>query len=234
LGVAAVAAALVFWLWYPGAFRGLSGGRDLFLLVVCVDVALGPLLTFAVFDRAKGWKHLRRDLSVIVVLQLCALAYGLHTVYIARPVALVFEHDRFRVVTAAEVYRPELQEALEPYRRLPLTGPWALAVRETKAGDERNEALFMAVLKGVDTSQRPIFWVPYAALQAKAASIARPVPALLDRYPDAADATQRQLRAAGVDPMTARWLPVLARGDWVALMRPDGEVVGFTKLDGFF
>ncbi len=52
--VAAVAAVLVFCVWYPGPFRLMAGGRDLFLLVTSVDVVIGPLLTFAVFNRAKG------------------------------------------------------------------------------------------------------------------------------------------------------------------------------------
>lgn len=234
LAVAAMAAALVFWLWYPGPYRNLAGGRELFFLVVAVDVALGPLLTFAVFDRAKGWPHLRRDLAVIVALQLSALAYGLYTVHAARPVALVFELDRFRVIAAAEVYQPELPKAREELRRLPLTGPWALAVRESRSGEERNDSLFMAVSQGVDTSQRPIFWLPYGEMQSVAASKSRPLADLLSRYPDAAAGIRDELKSKGADPATARWLPVIARGDWVALLTPKGDVVGFAPLDGFF
>ena len=63
--VAAVAAALVFFLWYPGYYRKLAGGQDLFLLITAVDLVLGPLLTFAVFNLKKGWPHLRRDLGII-------------------------------------------------------------------------------------------------------------------------------------------------------------------------
>jgi hypothetical protein len=36
----------------------MAGGRDLFLLVTSVDVVIGPVLTFAVFNRAKGARHL--------------------------------------------------------------------------------------------------------------------------------------------------------------------------------
>ncbi|HYI06323.1 MAG TPA: hypothetical protein VD858_15630, partial [Reyranella sp.] len=95
--VAILAAVLVFGLWYPGAYRLLAGGRDLFLLVTAVDVIIGPLLTFAVFNLAKPRKELRRDLAVIGALQLAALFYGMVTVYEARPIAMVFEVDRFRL-----------------------------------------------------------------------------------------------------------------------------------------
>ena len=49
--IAALAALLVFGIWYPYPYREISGGRELFLLVVSVVVILGPLITLAVFNR---------------------------------------------------------------------------------------------------------------------------------------------------------------------------------------
>ena len=63
LVVALLAAGLVFGLWYPMPFREISGGRELFLLIVAVDVVIGPVITLAVFDRRKRWRELRRDLA---------------------------------------------------------------------------------------------------------------------------------------------------------------------------
>jgi hypothetical protein len=234
IAVAALAAALVFGLWYPGAYRGLSGGRELFILVVIVDVVLGPLLTFAVFDRAKGWPHLRRDLAVILTLQLAALAYGLYTVYLARPVALVFEKDRFRVISAVEVYEPELPQAPEAFRALPLTGPWVLSLRETQPGDERKDAMFKAIAEGVDTSQRPKFWVPYDSGRSQATARARAVSDLLQQYPAQSQVITDALQARGVSPAQARFLPVRARGEWVALLNGEGTVLDFVPLSGYF
>ena len=101
--VAVASALLVFALWYPYPYRDISGGRELFQLVVSVDIVLGPLLTLAVFNRAKPSRELRRDLAVIVLLQFAGLAYGLWTVHLARPVHMVFEYDRFRVVHQVEI-----------------------------------------------------------------------------------------------------------------------------------
>ena len=111
LAIAALAALLVFGLWYPYPYREISGGRELFLLVVSVDVILGPLITLAVFNRAKPWMELRRDLAVVALIQLAALGYGLWTVSVARPVHLVFEIDRFRVVHAIDVDEAQLGQA---------------------------------------------------------------------------------------------------------------------------
>ena len=43
------------------------------------------------------------DFSVVGLLQLAALIYGLFTVFIARPVHLVFEFHRMAVVHAVDV-----------------------------------------------------------------------------------------------------------------------------------
>ena len=232
--IAGLAAALVFGLWYPGAYRLLAGGRDLFLLVTSVDVVLGPLLTFTVFNLKKGWPHLRRDLMIIGAVQLFALAYGLHAVYGARPVAMVFEVDRFRVIAANQVYLPELEVAQLEYQRLPMTGPWMLGTRRAKDGDERNDALFMGA-QGIDLAQRPSFWQPYAASTADALAHSRPLALLLSKYPAYAAATKDQLREQGVDERAARFLPVMARGgDWVAILDNTGRLVHYVPVDGFF
>ena len=231
--VAAGAAGLVFGLWYPGIYRLASGGRDLFLLLTSVDVVLGPLLTFAVFDLAKGWKHLRRDLFVIGLIQTAALDYGLHTVYAVRPVAMVFEVDRFRVIATGDVLESELPKALPAYRALPLTGPWLLGTRAPKAGDEHNDALFMGI-KGVDRANRPTFWQPYADSVPDVLARSRTIGALLAHYPARAAEFRAALGAMKADEASARFLPLAARGDWVVVLDTNGAVLGHIRADGFF
>lgn len=231
--VAAICAALVFLLWYPGPYRSLSGGRDLFFLVTAVDVIIGPLLTFAVFNPIKGWRHLRRDLAVIACLQVAALGYGVHTVYQVRPVALVFEKDRFRVVSAADVYEPELGKGRAEYSSLPLTGPWTLGARSPADGAERTDAIFLA-LKGYDVAQRPVFWQAYEESRMNALRVARPLSVLLEHYPQGRaqlDATVAELR---LNLDTTKFLPLVARVDAVVLLNGQGDVVGFAPFDGFF
>ena len=93
----------MFGWWYPYPYRELSGGRELFALVVAVDVVLGPLITLVIFNPAKTRCHLVMDFTVIGLLQVAALAYGLWTVFVARPVHLVFEYHRMAVVHAIDV-----------------------------------------------------------------------------------------------------------------------------------
>ncbi|MFL6664251.1 MAG: TfpX/TfpZ family type IV pilin accessory protein [Rhizobacter sp.] len=237
LGISAVVAAVVavatLALWYPGVYKVLSGGRELFWLVVSVDVIMGPLLTLVVFDATKPKKLLARDLSIIAILQLAALAYGLRTVYLARPVAMVFEVDRFRVVSAADVREEELPHAKAAYQHLSLTGPWILGTRAASPA-EKLLAIELA-FKGYDLSQRPSFWQPYEATRAAALSRSRPIGVLLKQYPKASADIEARLRAAGVDPERARFVPLQGRtAAWIALLGPDAEIVGFAPYDGFF
>lgn len=233
LAVAGLAAILVFALWYPGPYRLLAGGQGLFFLVTSVDVMIGPLLTFAVFNKAKGWKHLRRDLAVIGLLQIAALAYGLHTVYIARPVAMVFEVDRLRLVIANDVYLPELPKAPPEYQELPLTGPWLLGARTPTPGAEHNDALFKGV-EGTDVGLRPLFWQSYEKSREAAVAKSRPIALLLQHYPAQAADVRRGMADMNAEEASARFLPVIARSDWVVVLDKAGTVLGYLPLDGFF
>lgn len=233
--VVAAVAGLVFGLWFPGAYRTIAGGTSLLLLIMAVDVVMGPILTFSVFDPRKGKSHLKRDLIVIAALQMGALLYGIYTVQLARPIALVFEYDRFRVVSAAEVLHEELHKAAPEFTKLPWTGPRVIAIRKTERGEERNSALMTAILDGVDTSQRPTFWVAYSdSMKSLALDASKSISILLERYPERRQDLLNTLHRMDLTESTARYLPVAARGDAVAVLNMRGEVAGFLLEDGFF
>lgn len=231
--VAAAAAALVFGLWYPAPFREISGGRELFLIVVAVDVVLGPLITLAVFDRRKPWAELRRDLAVVAALQLAGLGYGLSTVFEARPVVLALERDRLRVVRAIDIEPAEFAKAPAEWQRLPWWGVQTLATRmPTEA--EKLEAIELA-LQGQDVGLRPQFWLPASATAAALIDGGKPVADLFKRHPARAPELQAVLAATGVPAEQLKYLPLLARrSDWVALVdRSNGRIVGYAPFDGF-
>lgn len=233
--VALGVAALVLGIWFPGAYRYMAGGFGLLGLIMAVDVVLGPVLTFSVFNTNKSRGHLRRDIATIAVIQMAALAYGMYSVYLARPVALVFENDRFRVLSAADVVTAELPEAVPALRQLSLTGPRTIAVRKSEAGAERSESLAAAVFDGVDTSQRPKFWTIYGELERQTAvAAARPLKQLIEKYPNAASDVQALLKEHGLSELSATFLPVFARSDAVAVLKSDGAIAGFLPYDGFF
>lgn len=229
--LAALVAFITLGLWYPGAFAEMAGGRRLFLLILGVDVVMGPLLTLIVFDKRKPRAELFRDLAVIGLLQLAALAYGLHTLYVARPVALAYEPGRFRVVSAQEVPLDELPQARAEYRTLPLNGPWILGTRPTRP-EERLESLERA-MKGVDIGQRPERWRPYEESRTAVIAESKPLEQLLQRHKDQRQPLLDRAAELKLDVATARYLPIVARGDWVVLLDAEGRIAGYAPYDGF-
>jgi len=88
-------------LWYPGPIFSVEGGWKGIRIVALVDVVLGPLLTLVLFKPGKP--GLKFDMSMIVLFQVSALAWGIWTLYQARPVLMVFADESFRTVSYAQL-----------------------------------------------------------------------------------------------------------------------------------
>lgn len=232
--IAGLAALLVFALWYPGAYQEISGGRDLFLILVSVDVVLGPLITLTIFNRAKPMRELRRDLAIVGLLQLVALGYGMWTVFVARPVHLVFEYKLFRVVHAADIPEQMLAQAPKGIDPLPLTGPTVLALRPFRGPDEQFNATMTAV-NGLSLSAQPGLWQPYADARARILEESRSVRSLKRRFPEHAAEIDRAIARTGRQPEAVAYVPLAARKTfWTVLVdSSSAEVVGFIPLDSF-
>lgn len=232
--VAALAGLLVFGVWYPYPYREVSGGRELFTLVVTVDVLLGPLITLSIFDTRKRWVVLRRDLAVVALLQLAALGYGLWTVYVARPVHLVFELDRFRIVHAIDVPEELLAKADPTLRAAPLLGPTLVSVRPFKDGNEKLDVT-LAALNGVHIGTRPDLWQDYAKARSQVLAEAKPVAQLRARFAAQKDLVDEAVRATRRPESTLLTLPMIARKQFWTVLIDAGtaDVVGFIPLDSF-
>lgn len=234
LGIAVLAALLVFGLWYPYPYRQISGGRELFMIVVAVDVVLGPLITLAVFNRRKPRAELVRDLSLVSLIQLAALGYGLWSVCVARPVHLVFEYDRFRVVHAAEVPEELMDQVPVHLQVMPLFGPTALALRPFRDVSEEGAATMLA-LQGLQLGARPDLWQAYPEARQRVLYAAQPVSALRQRFPDQASQIGALVERTGQAAETLVYLPLAGRKSfWTVLLDArTAEVRGFLPLDSF-
>jgi hypothetical protein len=233
--VAAIAALLVFGVWYPRPFAALSGGLALFSLLVSVDVVMGPTLSAIVASPNKPASELRRDLLVIVALQLAAFGYGMVTIVNARPVYMSFEVDRFRVVSANDIDTETLREALPEFRSLPWTGPRLVAAVRPEDPAEQMQSIQLGIA-GFDLSMIPKNWRPYAAHGAGAWRRARPLPQAVARYPETAGDASRIARESGQSLESLRFLPLVSRrNSWIAVLAErDAQIVGYLPVEGFF
>ena len=237
LVLALMAALLVFFVWFPYPYNKISGGDSLFLLIVSVDVIMGPLLTLAIFNIAKPRKELRRDLAVIATLQLLALGYGMWTVALSRPVYLVYEIDRFRVVHAVDVPTELLDRATPEFRQLPLFGPRIISVRNFSNENEKTEMTF-AALAGVSIAARPEMWQSYAQARPQILGGMKPVAELKARMPARVTDIDNALKAAGALSRPAgsvAYVPMVGRGlFWTVLLDAQtAEVIAFVPVDSF-
>ncbi len=232
--VAALAAVIVFMVWYPFPYRELSGGRELFFLIMAVDVVCGPLLTMVLFNPAKPRIELYRDLGLVAFIQLGALAYGLLTVLQARPLFLVHEVDRFKVITAVDIDKDALLQLPDALKPSVWHGPVVVGLREPNNIEERNKVLLESIQGGRDYGERPEFYVPYNSKVAlKSLTASKALTVFLDKYPDQKAVAQEIAVTKDADISQWKYLPVMGRQDWVALLDKQGQIQGFLKGDGF-
>lgn len=236
MGISLVLASLIAWLvfglWYPYPYREISGGRELFVLVMFVDVVMGPRITLMIFNRAKPRRELMLDLAVVGLLQLAALGYGLWTVYTARPVHLVFEYHRMAVVSAADVDPATLAQAPPALQVLPLTGPTLLSLQPFKDGNEQYDST-MAALSGVPQAAQPALWQPWDAARADILKESRPAAELRQRFGAQTALIDSAIAATDRPAEGLRYLPLLARKQgWTVLIDTQTTApVGFMPLD---
>lgn len=231
-------AVLVFYFWYPYPFRYFSGGSDLFLLLVCVDIVCGPILTLIIFNKLKSPLELAVDIGIIGFIQCVALGYGVYAVAQARPLFLVMEIDRFKVVTAVDLQEPVANAELKklPLWLVPkiLSGPKIVAIRNPVDEAERLKVMVESVQGGRDYSLRPEFYTEYNEdFALKAMVRAKPIGNFLEKYPG------QRLKATAISEKSSlsldvmKYIPVVARQDWIAVLDQKGQIQGFLKGDGF-
>lgn len=235
LATATIVAALVFFIWYPWPFDEMLGGAELFWLVVSVDVICGPLLTLVLWNPTKSPRELLSDMSMIVTLQTAALAYGVYTVAIVRPIHIIFEVDRFRVISASEVDSTELHQAIKDVLPAPWTGPTLLSLREPRDNDELIKSIELST-SGQEPSLRPDWWQPYEKKRSEILTRAKSLKLLYRTRPSHKDTLDRAVLETGMSEESLLWLPLTSSRslDWVVLIdREKALPRGYAKIDGF-
>ena len=221
IGVLVLLAMLL--VWYPGAYFAAAGGEGLLLILLGVDITLGPLLTLVVFNPRK--RLIRWDLSAIAALQLAALLYGVGVMFAARPVYLVFVVDIFEVVSAPQIDPAELAKAAPPYDSLPITGPRVVGALKPKDPQEAERILFLEV-SGRSLAEFPQHYVAYSVTAPAAAKKGQPLDALRRNVPSSGRALDDVVRKSGHAADSLRFVPVKARfADLVAIVTSEGEYV---------
>ncbi len=95
------------WYRWPGWY--LTDVKTVVLVMVCVDVVLGPTLTLIIANQKKSRRELTRDIGIIVAVQLCALTYGSVSLWSGRPLYYAFSENVLQLVQAYDIDAKEAE-----------------------------------------------------------------------------------------------------------------------------
>ena len=180
--VGGMAASCVFFVWYPQALAASCGVSNIFLMMLGIDVVLGPIFTLLVFNPAK--KSLRFDMAVILSIQVAALSYGMYSVFVARPGYVVFYADRFDLVLANDIGADKLAKVQDSrFKRLSWTRPPLVGVSVPSSGKGQEKILFRALAGEGDAPQYPEYYVPYVSRKTEVLERLHPLSELLKTNP---------------------------------------------------
>lgn len=222
--VATCVAYIVFMFWYPYPLNTAVGVTHIFLMMLGIDMVLGPFFSWLVYKEGK--KTLKFDLTVIVLIQVLALGFGLYKIADGRPVWIVFNVDRFELVKNNEVLIQNIAKVSEPFRQNSYLKPKFAATQFASDAKTRTSDLMNEILNGVSIAQRPERYISLE--KAKSQTLERgqsldllnkyntkiQVQQILSQYPDA-----------------KIYLPLAAtKQDMTVLLNSQGDIIKIVNL----
>ena len=224
IGIALLVFLAVFFYWYPAPLDKATGVTHIFLMLLGIDLILGPALTWLVYKEGK--KSLKFDLTVIILIQISALCYGVYHIVQGRPAWMVYSVDRFDLIKNNEIYTKNTKEAAKEFQQPSWLEPQYAAIQFALDSKQKNQDMFDEILGGVEISQRPERYVDFAQakehIQKRAQSLD-----LLQQYNDKA-AVEKTLAKY---PQATAFLPMKASSvDMTVLINHQGEVVKIVDL----
>lgn len=225
--IALIAVTLMLSLWFAPPFFSAAGGQQVLLIMLGVDVTLGPLITLVIFNLKKTRRALTFDFSIIAVLQFTALIYGMSVMFHARPVFVVFIKDSFDVVVANELKDEDIRNAmLAEYRNLPVDGPKYVFSQMPSDIKERNEIVF-AAFKGKDLPLFPKYYQPYTAHAKEAGLAAQAIAELRRLNPSRIDEIDTAIKKGGWNESDVGFLPLRSKFVDMAVLvnKHDGKIL---------
>lgn len=215
--IAAVSLFLTLEVWYPSPLFTSEGGNDILMILIGVDVVIGPLVTLIIFRSGKP--GLRFDLTVIALVQAAALVYGTHVMFVARPVYIALVDDQFETVRANDLDPANVARAARPeFRSVPLTGPRYVAVDLPKDIKVLKELISQAENGGDVVQHLPRYYVPYADYRTEALKKSRPLRLLQEDDKRVAAQIDKVVAETGRKTSDLNFLRLQTRRGWGAVL----------------
>ncbi len=150
------------WYRWPGWY--LTDSATVLMVLAGVDLGLGPLLTSVVARSTKPRRELKRDIAIIVGVQLIALSYGAVSLWKGRPLFYAFSENVLQLVQAYDINASALgpahkqNAAVEPHWYSLPQWIWAPLPQDP---EERARIVTSAIEGGDDVISMPRYYQPW-------------------------------------------------------------------------
>jgi len=216
--------AIAILAWYPPPYFFADGGWQMIRMAAGVDVVLGPLLTMVVFKSGKP--RLKLDLSIITILQVSVLIWGVVLMYQQRPVFVAFGVNQFFTVTEEELKHDD--QLASKLKMLEQVTP-AMVYVKLPADQNKRLGLLFAALGGGDAFYAiPSLYEPLSEHIPEIIKASLNISDFAKKQPDDQAKLDAFLKKHGGQvedyvfaPLTCKYKSLI-----MALHKPDGKVVG--------
>ena len=217
--IALLVVGLVFFIWYPSPLAQAVGVTHIFLMMLAIDVIVGPVLGLLVYKEGK--KTLKFDIAVIIALQVSALCYGVYSIEQGRPAWLVYYVDRFELVRKNDIILDHIDQAQQKFQHVSWTKPQFVAIKSAKNVQQHNNDMFIEVLGGISLAQQPERYIEL--IQAKTQIQQRVLPLKeLEQY----NSKVNVKKTLAKHPKADAWLPLKANAvDMVVLVNRETATI---------
>ena len=146
---------VVFYIWYPSPLSKALDVTHIFWMLLFIDIVLGPVLGFVVYNEKK--KSLKFDLSIIIVIQIMALIFGLYSISQGRPGWVVYNGNKFELIRSNDLFidQNNKNQKINPS----WLGPQYVGVLRSSDPKQRDDELFADALGSISLAQRSDLYV---------------------------------------------------------------------------
>jgi len=200
------------WYRWPGWY--LTHVTEVVIVMIGVDVVVGPLLTLVVARSTKPRRELQRYIAMIFVVQLCALIYGTTSLWSGRPLYYAFSDP---VVQLVQAYDISAEDARSGRAESPHLAPhwyslprwiWATLPEDVLERDKKNN---VSVAEDDPISQ-PRYFKPWEQGLPSLKARLRKVDEVAYFSPQDKRTIKKHMQALGLSTDESNAIPYIGRG----------------------
>ncbi|WP_311222238.1 MULTISPECIES: hypothetical protein [unclassified Acidovorax] len=229
---------------YSWPLAHMLGIFDFVGLLIATSSVISCLLYGVLINPSKSRTALRIDYTLLWGGQIFFALFGASSLAEMRPLAIVFEVDRFRVVTYNDIYFQKGEEIPKWVKKWGLYQERMLAAELHPPPGQSTDRIAM-VLSGVEIGQMPSRWINYSMASNGVRQKAKDIRSLMFKYPkefvSCNTAGYFCMRNSFGKDLSLKedtlWLPIVSRHslEWIAFIEPKAyKITGYMNVDGFF